>query len=149
MHSANTMLPLFVYGSLIDPVHRAEVLGHPAEGVPATGWEAVGADAESTDSGEYIQWTSNEPLTILPNGETYDTPSDPVGNACNSGANLTYNQPIAGSSPTQYLNVECVGATTSTVKTGTAMVWAPAPTTFVTQMQGSGLEAAAFGLLLS
>ena len=29
------MLPLFVYGSLIDPVHRAEVLGHPAEGVPA------------------------------------------------------------------------------------------------------------------
>jgi gamma-glutamylcyclotransferase (GGCT)/AIG2-like uncharacterized protein YtfP len=30
------MLPLFVYGSLIDPVHRAEVLGHPAEGVPAT-----------------------------------------------------------------------------------------------------------------
>jgi gamma-glutamylcyclotransferase (GGCT)/AIG2-like uncharacterized protein YtfP len=36
MQSANTMLPLFVYGSLIDPVHRAEVLGHPAEGVPAT-----------------------------------------------------------------------------------------------------------------
>jgi Gamma-glutamyl cyclotransferase, AIG2-like len=30
------MLPLFVYGSLIDPVHRAEVLGHPVDGVPAT-----------------------------------------------------------------------------------------------------------------
>jgi len=29
------------------------------------------------------------------------------------------------------------------------LVGAPAPTTFVTQMQGSGLEAAAFGLLLS
>jgi gamma-glutamylcyclotransferase (GGCT)/AIG2-like uncharacterized protein YtfP len=30
------MLPLFVYGSLIDPVHRAEVLGHAADGIPAT-----------------------------------------------------------------------------------------------------------------
>ncbi len=28
-------LPLFVYGSLIDPIHRAEVLGHLAAGVPA------------------------------------------------------------------------------------------------------------------
>lgn len=36
MQSANTMLPLFVYGSLLDPVHRAEVLGHSADGVPAT-----------------------------------------------------------------------------------------------------------------
>jgi cation transport regulator ChaC len=32
---ANTKLPLFVYGSLIDPIHRAEVLGHFADGVPA------------------------------------------------------------------------------------------------------------------
>ena len=31
----NATLPLFVYGSLIDPVHRAEVLGHPADAVPA------------------------------------------------------------------------------------------------------------------
>jgi hypothetical protein len=30
------MLPLFVYGSLIDPIHRAEVLGHFADGTPAT-----------------------------------------------------------------------------------------------------------------
>jgi hypothetical protein len=120
-----------------------------AQGVPATGWEAVGADAESTDNGEYIQWTSNEPLTILPNGQSYDTQSDPVGNACNSGTNLTYNDPVPNSSPTQYLNVYCGGYSTSTVKTGTAMVWAPAPTTFITQMQGSGLEAMAFGLLLS
>jgi gamma-glutamylcyclotransferase (GGCT)/AIG2-like uncharacterized protein YtfP len=29
-------LPLFVYGSLIDPIHRAEILGHAAEGIPAT-----------------------------------------------------------------------------------------------------------------
>jgi cation transport regulator ChaC len=32
---ANTKLPLFVYGSLIDPIHRAEILGHFADGVPA------------------------------------------------------------------------------------------------------------------
>jgi len=32
---ANTKLTLFVYGSLIDPIHRAEVLGHFADGVPA------------------------------------------------------------------------------------------------------------------
>lgn len=31
----NLALPLFVYGSLIDPIHRAEVLGHSADGVPA------------------------------------------------------------------------------------------------------------------
>jgi gamma-glutamylcyclotransferase (GGCT)/AIG2-like uncharacterized protein YtfP len=29
------MLALFVYGSLIDPAHRAEVLGHAADGIPA------------------------------------------------------------------------------------------------------------------
>jgi hypothetical protein len=32
----NLMLALFVYGSLIDPTHRAEVLGHGADGIPAT-----------------------------------------------------------------------------------------------------------------
>jgi prepilin-type N-terminal cleavage/methylation domain-containing protein len=140
---------LYQTGGGITTVTLSNITVLNAQGVPATGWEAVGADAESTDSGEYIQWTSNTPLTILPNGESYDTPSDPVGNACNSGANLTYNDPVAGSSPTQYLNVYCGGYSTSTVKTGTAMVWAPTPSTFVTQMQGSGLEAMAFGLLLS
>jgi gamma-glutamylcyclotransferase (GGCT)/AIG2-like uncharacterized protein YtfP len=30
------MLALFVYGSLIDPAHRVEVLGHAADGMPAT-----------------------------------------------------------------------------------------------------------------
>jgi cation transport regulator ChaC len=32
---ANSQLPLFVYGSLIDPIHRAEILGHLVDGVPA------------------------------------------------------------------------------------------------------------------
>lgn len=34
-HDPNATLPLFVYGSLIDPVHRAEVLGHFVDAVPA------------------------------------------------------------------------------------------------------------------
>ena len=32
---ASSQLPLFVYGSLIDPIHRGEILGHFADGVPA------------------------------------------------------------------------------------------------------------------
>jgi len=35
----NTTLPLFVYGSLIDPVHCAEVLGRFAAAVPAVLYE--------------------------------------------------------------------------------------------------------------
>jgi gamma-glutamylcyclotransferase (GGCT)/AIG2-like uncharacterized protein YtfP len=35
MSQAKAILPLFVYGSLIDPIHRAEVLGHFADGIPA------------------------------------------------------------------------------------------------------------------
>jgi gamma-glutamylcyclotransferase (GGCT)/AIG2-like uncharacterized protein YtfP len=34
-HDPNATIPLFVYGSLIDPVHRAEVLGRLADAVPA------------------------------------------------------------------------------------------------------------------
>jgi prepilin-type N-terminal cleavage/methylation domain-containing protein len=119
---------------------------HNAQGVPATGWEVVGADAESTDANESITFQSTTPLTIMSNGESYDVPGDVVGNACNSGAGLTESA--------NSLSVTCVGATTATVKTGTTMVWAPAsttsvPLTFTTTLVGSGLEAMAFGVLLS
>jgi hypothetical protein len=112
-----------------------------AQGLPATGWEVVGADAESTDVGESISFHASTPLTIINNGESYDTPSDPVGNACNSGAGLTQSPDL--------LTVTCAGATTSVVKTGTTMVWAPMPQTFTTTLVGGGLEAMVFGLLLS
>ena len=44
-------------------------------GLPATGWEAVSADAESTDNQESITWTSNTTLNVLPNsaGDIYGT----------------------------------------------------------------------------
>jgi hypothetical protein len=112
-----------------------------AQGVPATGWEIVGADAESTDDNESISFHSSTPLTIINNGESYDTQSDPVGNACNSGAGLTQS--------VDKLTVTCVGASTAVVKSGATMVWAPMPRRFTTTLVGGGLEAMAFGLLLS
>jgi prepilin-type N-terminal cleavage/methylation domain-containing protein len=118
-------------------------------GGPATGWEVVGVDAESTDSNESISftagwpstWTGNTTLNILNNDESYDTPTDPVGNACNSGAWLTTSN--GGQT------VTCVGLNTTYVKTGTTMVEATMPSTFTTVLVGGGLEAMAFGLMLS
>lgn len=106
----------------------------------ATGWEAVSVDAESTDNGESMTWTSDAALTVIPNGQSVDTPSDPVGNACNAGAGLT------GSGTT---TVICNGnGTTDSFKNGTTMVAAVTPTIITTKMVGGGLEAMAFGLLL-
>jgi hypothetical protein len=140
---------LYQTGSGSTTVNITKISVLNPQGLPATGWEAVGVDAESTDAGESISFTSNEPVTIIPNGEATDTPTDPVGNACNSGADLTYSNPVPQSSPTTYYTATCDGATTSTVKTGTAMVYATTPSTFSSTFVGSGLEAMAFGLLLS
>ena len=61
-------------------------------GNAATGWELVTGDAETTDSNESMTWsttgTSAPALQLLPN-----TPTSPVGNACESVApniNTTY-----------------------------------------------------------
>ena len=51
-----------------------------AVGEPATGWELVTGDAESTDSGEWISFTSNLTWSILPN-----TSSSLYGNSCYDG----------------------------------------------------------------
>jgi len=112
------------------------------QGVPATGWEATSADAESTDTGESITWNSNVPLTVIPNDQAgYDTPTDPVGNACQSGVGLTGNGTTT---------VECnEGSASAGLKTGTAMVEAETPTTLSATMVGTGLEAVTFGLMLS
>jgi len=118
-------------------------------GAAATGWEVVGADAESTDSNESISftagwpptWSGNTTLNILNNDEAYDSPSDPVGNACNSGAGL--------STSNGGQTVTCVGLSTANVKTGATMVEATMPSTFTTVLVGGGLEAMAFGLMLS
>lgn len=127
------------------------------DGNPATGWEFVSADAESTDSGESIQWASNQPMYDIPNNElSEDTASDPIGNACNFGAGvsgsftnssgttpLTSSQIFAGSPAT---SITCSGDSNGT-KTGTLMVEALQPSSMTITMVGTGLEGISLGLL--
>jgi hypothetical protein len=127
------------------------------DGNLATGWEFVSADAESTDGGESIQWTANQPMYDIPNNEpSEDTASDPIGNACNSGAGvsgsytnssgtsqLTSSQIFGGSPAT---SITCSGDSNGT-KTGTLMVEALQPTTMTITMVGTGLEGISLGLL--
>jgi hypothetical protein len=113
------------------------------QGIPATGWEATSADAESTDLGESITWTSDAPLTVIPNDQT--GVAEPVGNACQNGTDLTGNLTTT---------VECYGGNPNTdpsvgTKTGTAMVEAETPTTLRATLVGGGLQGITFGLLLS
>jgi prepilin-type N-terminal cleavage/methylation domain-containing protein len=127
-------------------------------GNPATGWEFVSADAESTDSGESIQWTTGPasstnptppPLYLIPNGEgaTIDPPGDPIGNACNSGAGVVPQSALAGlTSTTPTTTITCDGDSNG-VKTGTAMVEALTPSSMTVTMVGTGLEGVSLGLL--
>jgi prepilin-type N-terminal cleavage/methylation domain-containing protein len=132
------------------------------QGLLATGWEVVSADAESTDQGESIQWTTPSttenvegvvkpeyPLTIMNNDEPYDTTSDPTGNAC-STANNPANYAMGLTQPYPWQVICAVPSSVAIgLKTGTAMVWAPAPPSLSVQMVGGGLEAIVFGLLVS
>jgi hypothetical protein len=128
------------------------------DGNPATGWEFVSADAESTDNGESIKWTSDsaQGMFVIPNNQSVDTASDPIGNACNSGAGvsgsftdtsgttaLTNSQIFGGSAAT---SITCSGNSNG-IKTGTLMVESLQPTTMTITMVGTGLEGVSFGLL--
>jgi prepilin-type N-terminal cleavage/methylation domain-containing protein len=113
-----------------------------AAGNPATGWELVTGDAESTDSGESITWTTNSGanLTILPN-----TSTSQIGNACA--------EPTTANPAAIYLtgvgtnSVKCA-ATVSSDKTGTVMLEAPTPTSLQVVLQAGGLQAMFLGVLL-
>jgi hypothetical protein len=107
-----------------------------AVGNPATGWGLVTGDAESTDTGESITWTSDEPLSLIPN-----SPTSAIGNACAA--------PVSpdGLTGVGTTTVECA-ATVHSDKTGTVMLQAPAPTTLTVTMVGAGLQAVFLGLLL-
>ena len=124
-----------------------------ATGAPATGWEFVSADAETTDVSEQITWTSNQVLNLLPNtcpngmtiAQCDASPSLAYGDTCN---NLpSWNGP-QGAGTTQ---VVCQSGSqeTSATKTGTPMVEALAPTSMTIGMKGAGLEGIAVGLLIS
>ncbi len=137
------------------------------DGNPATGWEFMSADAESTDAGESIIWQANKPMTVIPNGESADSENDPIGNACVAGAGVTgsytnSNNVTTNLTPSQVYGattanavattIECWGTynsvgTTGNQKDGTLMVESAQPTSMTITMYGSGLEAVAIGLL--
>lgn len=110
-----------------------------ATGAAATGWEWVSADAETTDSNEYITWTSNQDLSILP-----DSSTSAYGDTCNNEPN--WNGPQGAGTTT--MTCQSGSQETSATKTGTPLVEAPQPTTMTITMKGAGLEAIAVGLLL-
>jgi hypothetical protein len=110
-----------------------------SRGVPATNWELVTGDAETTDKGESITWSSDQDLNLIPN-----SPTSPVGNACMSVAPEINSQYLTGIG-TQ--TVEC-SATESSDKTGTVLLDALTPQSLTVKMVGSGLEAVFVGLLL-
>ncbi|MGC1238377.1 MAG: hypothetical protein WA860_06270 [Acidimicrobiales bacterium] len=126
------------------------------DGNVATGWEFVSADAESTDGGESITWTSNQPMYDIPNNEPSEDASDPIGNACNSGAGVSGSYTnSSGTTPvtsTQFFaqspatTIVCDGDSNGT-KTGTLMVEALQPTSMTITMVGTGLEGISLGLL--
>jgi hypothetical protein len=107
-----------------------------SNGDAATGWELVTGDAESTDAGESIQWTSNQNLNLL-----WNTPTSAYGNTCAAPA------PGQGLTGVGTTSVTCA-STVSSDKTGTVMLEAPAPTTLHVHMVGTGLEAMFMGVLL-
>jgi hypothetical protein len=138
------------------------------DGNPATGWEFMSADAESTDDdNESIGWQSSSPMTVIPNGESVDSADDPIGNACINGTgvtgsyvnsnnittSLTYTQIYAATQATAVAtSITCWGTlngqnTTGSQKNGALMVESAQPTSMTITMVGGGLEAAAIGLL--
>jgi hypothetical protein len=146
-------------GSL-DTVTISNIVVNNPQGTPATGWAAVGADAETTDPVENIIYSSNVNLSLLNN-----TPSSPLGDACNQPPGYSEANPDENSADQNVNNgvgtgltglgtttVECQStwqAGGSSPRTGTSMVWAETPSTFSFSMQGSGLQGLSFGMLLS
>jgi hypothetical protein len=118
------------------------------DGAPATGWELVTGDAETTDAGESITWSTsnpNTPLNLLPN-----TPTSPIGDAC---SNPVSPSGLTGVNLSTYVGsqtVECQSSTSDTLfpRSGTVMLESPSPTSLTVTMVGTGLEAMFLGILL-
>ncbi|MGD0853572.1 MAG: CshA/CshB family fibrillar adhesin-related protein [Acidimicrobiales bacterium] len=122
------------------------------EGVAATGWQLVSGDAESTDPGEYLIWTSNQDWTQIPNDQVAGQLEE--GDACNAPVGFEGSPGPGGS----YV-LTGVGTTTvtceaswqdsdTTPRTGAVMIESPTPTTVSVQMHGAGLQGVFFGLML-
>ncbi len=133
-------------------ISNIQVLG--SNGVPATNWNLVTGDAESTDNGESQTWTAgwNAGSSIPANQQVFtlidNSPTSAIGNACanpTAGTGLTPGNGLSGIGTN---SVECQ-ASVSSDKTGTVMISAPAPTSLTVNLVGTGLEAMFMGILLS
>jgi len=151
-----------------DTVTLSNIVVLDAQGVDATGYAVVTADAETTDPGESLTWTSS-----LPSGSPFDfslvpnTPTSDLGNACNvtgqtgAAGQAVDNGDQAGGGLTGLGTdkVECTSTWQSGgtyPRTGTVLLdilptssgGVTAPVTISAKLQGTGLEGVSFGLLL-
>ncbi|MBE1500945.1 LPXTG-motif cell wall-anchored protein/uncharacterized repeat protein (TIGR01451 family) [Amycolatopsis lexingtonensis] len=110
-----------------------DIVATDASGAVVKGYGLVGADVESTDVGESIEWTSSAPIESL----TADGSGPGIGNACGGGYTGIGTR-----------TVHCAGRVNAK-KTGTAIVAAEDPATFTQRMVGGGRQAVGFGVLVS
>ncbi len=132
-------------------ISNIQVLG--SGGIPATNWNLVTGDAESTDSRESITWTAgwNAGSTIPANQQVFtlidNSSTSAIGNACanpTAGSGLTAGNGLTGLGTN---TVECQASVDSD-KTGTVMISAPSPNSLTANLVGTGLQAIFLGILL-
>ena len=135
---------------------------------PVTGWQLVTGDAETTDSGESMTWTSgNTPAgAAAPFSLLWNLPGiSAIGSSGNTGSFGACSNPTSplGLSPQSLLTggtastVTCASSTSVTgsdsngvsyTRNGTVMLEASTPTSLNVTMVGTGLEAMFMGILL-
>jgi len=120
-----------------------------SNGNAATGWSLVTGDAESTDQGESLTWST---CSSIPTGSSTcsssidlsvlaNTPTSSIGNDCGTTGGGTSLTGVG-------TNTVVCAATVSSDKTGAVMLSAPTPTTLTVSLVGTGLQAIFIGLLL-
>lgn len=133
-------------------ITNIQVLG--SGGVPATNWNLVTGDAESTDTGESISWTAgwSASTTVAPANQVFslvpNSPTSAIGNACaapTAGSGLNPGNGLSGIGTS---SVECQ-AKVSSDKTGTVMISTPSPNSLTVYLVGGGLQGMFMGILLS
>ncbi len=116
-----------------------------SDGDPATGWDLVTGDAESTDQGESMTWSTGSSGPGL--FDLANSPTSEMGNACADPTPGTSTTPGDGFSGNGTQTVECQ-ASISEAHTGTVMLEAKAPSNLTVTLYGGGLEAMFLGILL-
>jgi len=147
-----------------DTVTLSGIVVTDPEGSDASGYAVVVADAETTDPSESTTWTSSTPVgSPFVFSQVPNTSTSNEGDACNqtnqtnqSGQAVTNGAGLTGVG-TNVVQCTSTWQSSSTYpRTGTVLLDVTptttnsitAPITISAQMHGSGLEGAAFGLLL-